>query len=73
MADVYHKWLKQHLKDATAEYKRTQVKADRKQDDGDLYDRVHQMWGYLSGLEKCLKELVLSAKPVARKAAKKKR
>lgn len=65
MPHPFQTWLEKHLADATAEYKRAQAReeqgSDSESDDGsdeegELYDRVHQMWGYLSALEKCLKE-----------------
>ena len=51
----FQAWLEQHLEDATAEYNRTQALEEA--GDDDLYEKVQQMWGYLAGLEKCLKEL----------------
>jgi DNA mismatch repair ATPase MutS len=55
-AQPFRQWLEQHLEDAQKEYARIQA-IEEEGDDPDLYERVHQMWGYLSGLEKCLKEL----------------
>lgn len=57
MKETYRQWLEQHLHDAEKEYKRIQGLDDNNDEDRDLYERVHQMWGYLAGLEKCLKEL----------------
>ena len=66
MAHPYRTWLKKHLTEATAEYKRIQaLEEEGEAEDEDMYDRVHQMWGYLSGLEKCLKrwdEMALAEK-----------
>lgn len=62
MAHPYRVWLETHLKEATAEYKRIQALEDDNDEDRDLYERTHQMWGYLAGLEKCLKEFTLSEK-----------
>ena len=58
-APQYQAWLKQHLKEATAEYKRIQKLEKKQETNRDLYEQVHQMWGYLAGLEKCLKEYAL--------------
>lgn len=52
----YQSWLEQHLADAEREYTRIQ-EIQEQSDDQELYERVQQMWGYLAGLEKCLKEL----------------
>ena len=54
--NAYLTWLKKHLKEATSEYKRIRSLEDKADNDANLYDRVHEMWGYLAGLEKCLKE-----------------
>jgi hypothetical protein len=71
MTYPFQTWLENHLEDATAEYERAQALEERGSDDeeeedpeetGELYDRVHQMWGYLSGLEKCLKEFKARSK-----------
>ena len=51
----FQAWLEQHLADAEKEYERVQALEEAGEDE-DLYEKVHQMWGYLSGLEKCLKE-----------------
>jgi hypothetical protein len=54
----FQAWLEQHLEDAQKEYGRIQAieEGEEGANDPDLYDRVHEMWGYLAGLEKCLKE-----------------
>jgi hypothetical protein len=52
----FRAWLEQHMKEAEVEYTRIQALEDDTETDQDLYERVHQMWGYLAGLEKCLKE-----------------
>ena len=54
---AYREWLENHLKEATAEFNRVQALDDEVGNDEDLYEKVHQMWGYLAGLEKCLKQL----------------
>jgi hypothetical protein len=59
-AQGFQQWLEQHLADAEKEYGVVQAKEEasdgESEEDQELYERVHQMWGYLSGLEKCLKE-----------------
>ena len=55
MTHPYKAWLEKHLADATLEYNRAQA-ADEAGGDDDSYEQVHQMWGYLAGLEKALKE-----------------
>jgi hypothetical protein len=59
-AHPFQLWLEQHLQDAEKEYSRVQAIEEEGdaagEGDEELYERVHQMWGYLSGLEKCLKE-----------------
>jgi hypothetical protein len=58
MTHPFQIWLERHLEEATAEYNRIQALEDETEDDRELYERVHQMWGYLAGLEKCLKEFI---------------
>lgn len=59
---AFQDWLEGHMKEAEAEYNRIQALEDQTEDDRDLYERVHQMWGYLAGLEKCLKEFKATEK-----------
>jgi hypothetical protein len=60
MKKGFQAWLEQHLADAQKEYAAVQAREEASEgeteEEQDLYERVHQMWGYLSGLEKCLKE-----------------
>jgi hypothetical protein len=59
MAASFKNWLQQHLEDAQKEYARVQAIEEEgaAEDAEELYEKVHQMWGYLAGLEKCLKQL----------------
>ncbi|OFZ21008.1 MAG: hypothetical protein A2X94_06650 [Bdellovibrionales bacterium GWB1_55_8] len=72
--DTYRIWLSKHLQEATAQFKKLQAEDDQTGDNRDLYEQVHQMWGYLAGLEKCLKEFdALTKIPSPRKKPAKKK
>ena len=70
MSQNYRSWLEKHLHEATIEYERIQKLEDENEDDRDLYERVHQMWGYLAALEKSLKEFDAQGHSSAGKVAK---
>jgi hypothetical protein len=61
MTHPFRAWLERHLEDAQKEYERTQALEEKggapeSDESEELYEKVHQMWGYLAGLEKCLKQ-----------------
>jgi hypothetical protein len=60
MIHPFRLWIDRHMKDAEAEYNRIQALEENPytQEDHELYERVHQMWGYLAALEKCRKEFL---------------